>query len=292
MGYSTVCDAVASGKIKGTGRSGKGQAGAEQELFWTPSDFSFTSKSSAVSISDWNTAVAAGNAIYLGVIEEFDANDTEATFYESANGNLRLKTAEAKRVRQYRLVECSCTHASLLSLDGQNGRLLIRTSRGYLKARIEDDGTVVGFKTNQFDVGLLTAATTESPSFTPIDVTFATPIDDDKDVFEDSIDFEFSQVDQVFNASLSASSITQSGTLDFTLRINKDCSDVALSGVLESNLIVEDVNGNVLSKTLTPSGDSYDISVTTALSSAIVYFDGVQNISSVLYTSEDLTVSV
>ena len=292
MSYSTVCNAQSSGTLIGTGRDSKAQVGAEQELFWSPSAFSFASKAAAVDLAQWNTEVANGNLYYLGVIEEFDSNDIEPTFYESPNGNLRLKTANAKRVRQYRLVECACTHAALRSFDGQTGRLFIRTRDGYLKARIESDGTVRGLSTSQFDVGLLTAATVDAPAFTPIDVTFATPSSDDNDVFEDRIDFEFSEVDQIFQAELAASAVTAGATLDFTLAVTKDCSNVPLSGVVVANLKAEDVNGNALTiASVTPNGDNYDVSITTALTSAIVQIDGVQSIGGTLYTSEEITVS-
>lgn len=292
MSFSTACNAAVSGALKATGRDGKAQTGAEQEIFWSPSSFEFANRQDAVDLAAWNTAVAAGNLHYIGVIEEFDANDIEGTFYESPNGNLRLKTANAKRVRQYRLVECACTHAALRSFDGQTGRLFIRTRDGYLKARIEDDGTVRGLATSQFDVGLLTAATVDAPAFTPIDVTYATPSSDDEDVFEDRIDFEFSEVDQVYAAELSASAVSQGGTLDFTLSIDKDCSSVALTGVTEGMLTVKDINGNTLVKTVTPDGDNYSVSVTTALTQVVVAFDGVQDVGGVLYSSQELSVSV
>lgn len=289
MSYSTVCDAEEAGRLKGTGRSGKSQSGAEQELFWSPNDFSFADKNSAVTLADWNTAVAAGNLYYIGVIEEFDSNDTEPTYYESPNGNLRLKTANAKRVRQYRLVECACTHANLLSFDAQNGRLFMRTSKGYLKARIEDSGIVRGFKTTQFDVGLRTAATSDTPGFTPIDVTFETPFDDDKDIFEDVIDFEFSQVDQVFNAEFAISSVASNGTnLTFTLTATKDCSNVALSGLVAANMKFTDANGAVLSTVAMPETGStgvYSVDITTAETVAYVEIDGTQTVASINYVS-------
>lgn len=296
MSFSTVCDAEEAGRLKGTGRSGKSQAGAEQELFWSPNDFSFSDKNNAVSLSQWNSAVAAGNLYYIGVIEEFDANDTEATYYESPNGNLRIKTANAKRVRQYRLVECACTHAALLSFDAQNGRLFIRTSKGYLKARIEDDGTVRGLKTTQFDVGLKTAATSDTPSFTPIDVTYETPFDDDQDVFEDKIDFEFSQVDQVFNAEFKISSVASNGSnLTFTLTATKDCSNVPLSGLVLANMRFLDANGAAFGTVSMPETGStgvYSVDITTAETVADVDIDGVQTVSSINYASEQVRASV
>ncbi|MBO0323463.1 hypothetical protein J0X14_14235 [Muricauda sp. CAU 1633] len=295
MSYSTVCDAEEAGRLKGTARASKAQSGAEQELFWSPNDFSFADKDSATTLADWNTAVAAGNLYYIGVIEEFDSNDTEPTYYESPNGNLRLKTANAKRVRQYRLVECACTHAALLSFDAQNGRLFMRTSKGYLKARLEDDGTVRGFKTTQFDVGLRTAATADAPGFTPIDVTFETPFDDDKDIFEDSIDFEFSQVDQIYNAEFAISSVASDGSnLTFTLTATKDCTNVALSGLTTSHLIFKDANGAELATVSMPETGStgvYSVDITTAETVAYAEIYGVQTVSSINYVSDQYKAS-
>lgn len=290
MSYSTVCDAEEAGRLRGTARSGKSQSGAEQEIFWSPSDFSFDDKNDATSLTKWNEEVANGNLYYIGVIEEFDSNDTEPTYYESANGNLRLKTANAKRVRQYRLVECACTHAALTSFDAQNGRLFLRTSKGYLKARIESDGKVRGLKTTQFDVGLKTAATSDTPAFTPIDVTYETPFDDDMDVFEDKIDFEFSQVDQIFNAEFSISNVASNGTnLTFDLTATKDCSNVALSGLLASHMKFTDGNGAVLNTVSMPETGStgvYSVDITTDETTAFVEVDGVQTVSSINYVSD------
>lgn len=294
-GYSTVCDAQEAGKLKGTARSGKSQAGAEKELFWSTDDFEFSDKSVAVNEDNWNTGVENGKLHYIGVLEEFDSNDAEATFYESTNGDYRAKTAEAKRIRQYRLIECSCTHAALLSFDGQNGRLFIRTSRGYLKARIEKDGKVRGFKTSQFDVGLLTASTNETPSFTPIDVTYATPIDDDKDVFEDKIDFEFSQIDQVENAKLVGSSASSDGSnFTFTITATKGCSSAVLTGAVRADFAFENVNGTVLATaTVTETGTTgvYAVDITTDETTIVFSIDGTKKIASTNYVSEDESIT-
>lgn len=295
MSYSTVCDAEEAGKLKGTGRSGKSQAGAEQELFWSPSDFSFTSKSDAISKTAWDAAVLAGNLYYIGVIEEFDPNDTEPTYYESPNGNLRIKTAEAKRIRQYRLVECSCTHAALLSFDAQNGRLFMRTTKSYLKGRIDSDGSVMGLKTSQFDVGLLTAATVDTPAFTPIDVTFETPVQDDINVFEDKIDFAFSEVDQIENAELSiVGAVTSNGSnLTFDVKAEKGCSGVALTGAVQANFTVKDANGSTLGTfTTVETAGTYAFDVTTAETVVYVEISTPQLIGATIYVSEEIEAKV
>lgn len=295
MSYSTVCDAEEAGKLKGTGRSGKSQAGAEQELFWSPSDFSFASKSDATSKTAWDAAVLAGNLYYIGVIEEFDSNDTEPTYYESVNGNIRLKTAEAKRIRQYRLVECSCTHAALTSFDAQNGRLFMRTTKSYLKGRIDSDGSVMGLKTSQFDVGLLTAATSDTPSFTPIDVTFETPVQDDINVFEDKIDFAFSEVDQIENAELSiVGAVTSNGSnLTFDVKAEKGCSGVALTGATQANFTVKDANGSTIGTVaVVETAGTYAFDVTTAETVVYVEISTPQLIGATIYVSEEIEAKV
>ena len=294
MSFSTVNNGSGSSKLKGTGRSGRGQAGADQELFWSPESFEFASKSSAVTQADWDAAVAAGSLHYIGEVQEMDASDAEPNFYEAAIGNYRLKTAKAKRIRQYRLIESACTHGNLISFDGQNGRLFIKTTNDFLKARLDGDA-VKGFRTSQFDVGLATAATPETPSFTPIDVTFDDPISDDQSVFEDEIDFEFKDIDQVFEADLEAETVASNGTnLTFVLSIEKDGSQDPLAGVTEAMVSVKDANGGELTKTVAQNADGvrYDVDVTTALTGVDVSLLGVQVISSVLWSSEEIRVAV
>ena len=290
MSYSTV-NIADSGNLKGTGRKGKAQAGAVKEVFWASEDFSFASKGAAVDIANWNTAVAAGDLYYLGVVEEFDANDTEPTFYESPNGDYRIKTADAKRIRQYRFIESSGTHASLTSFNGKNGRLFFLTSREYLQGRMS--GTAVqGFKTSQFDVELLTAATSDAPAFTPVNVTFDDPIGDDQNVFEDKIDFSFADVDQIYSVELRASGVTSGASLDFTLDVLEEFSDVPISGVSTSNLVAKSLDGTTLTiASATASGDQYDVSVTTTDSAITLQLDGVQLIGGILYSSAVLNVS-
>lgn len=290
MSYSTV-NIANSGTLKGTGRKGKAQAGAVKEVFWASEDFSFASKGAAVDIASWNAAVAAGDLYYLGVIEEFDSNDTEPTFYESPNGDYRVKTAEAKRIRQFRFIESAGTHAALTSFDGKNGRLFFLTSREYLQGRV-DGNTVKGFKTSQFDVELLTAATNDAPAFTPVNVTFDDPVGDDQNVFEDKIDFTFSEVDQIFNVELIASSVSSGASLDFTLDLREEFSDVPVAAFASSNMKATAPDGTALTiATMTASGDQYTVSVTTAETSITFQVDGVQLVGGVLYASEPITVS-
>lgn len=294
MSYSTACAAEESGRLKGTGRKGNSQAGAVTEIFWATSDQKFASKDAATDIDNWNSEVEAGKLHYIGKIAEMDSNDAEATFYESAIGNLRLKTAESKRIRQYRLVECACTHAALLSFDGQNGRLYLRTDRAFVKATIDRDGIVKGFKTSQFDVGMLVEATPETPAFTPIDVTFENAKNDDINVFEDTIDFTFDEVDQVFNAEFIENTVASNGTnLTFNLVGKKGCSDVPLIGAVTSDFKVTDSNGSQITTfTVSETAGTYAFDVTTAETVVYVDINGVKRIAGTLYLSDEIKVSV
>jgi len=294
MSYSTRNSGTGASKLKGTGRSGRAQVGADQELFWSTEAFEFATKEDAIDIAAWNAAVLAGSIHYIGQVQEMDANDAEPAYYEATIGSYRLKTAKAKRIRQYRLIESAITHSHLTSFDGRNGRLFIKTTEDYLKAVSVGDA-VKGARTSQFDVGLATAATPETPSFTPIDVTFDDPVSDDIAIFEDKLDFEFADVDQVFEADVEVSGVASNGTnLTFTVAFEKDGSGVPLAGVTEAMVSVKDANGGEITKTVVQNADGvrYDIDATTALTGATVSLLNIVTISGILWTSEEVYASV
>lgn len=295
-GYTEACNPSSSGSFIPTlARDGKGQHGPLKELIWTKSDFLVPTTVDAQSQAFWNASIASGDAVYIGEIEEFVANNSAATFYESPNGNIRKEDVAEKRIEQYRLIECACTAAEISKMNGQNGRLWFRSSDGYIVGKCDTDGVQrKGQKTSQFEVGLATRPIVGTPvSYLPIDVTFASPRDDQQNPFDASIDWMFSDLDEVNRADLSATTVATSGTnLTFSLAIGKGCKELALTGAVLANLKVVDVNDNVLVFTVTPNGDNYDIDVTTALTSAKISLDGIQLIGGVLYASDEITVSV
>lgn len=294
-GYTEACDPASSSRAFTLKRDGKGQAGIKKKLMWTKSSLVVPTKDNAKSETYWNSQIALGNAVYVGEIEELVSNNTAATFYESPNGNVRVKDVDSKRIYQFKLVECACTHANLLAMDGANGRLFFETSLGYIVGKDNGDG-VIGQLTSQFEIDIKSEAVAGTPvEYSIIDVTMASPKDDDANPFDGKIDWQFQDLDEVNAAELSANTVAATPTnFTFSLYVGNGCKDLALAGVLAADVKVVDTAGNTLVATVTPNGDRYDVDATTTaqLPSVKVSFDGIRTIGGLLYASDEITVSV
>ncbi len=294
-GYTEACNPSSGSFIPTLARDGKGQYGPLKYLIHSDSDLTGT-KDEVTSLAWWNTQVAAGKARYIGEIEEFVSNNSAATFYESPNGNVRVQDVAEKRIEQYRLIECACTAAEISRLNGLNGRLWFLSSDSYVVGKSAGNGLYQGQKTSQFEVGLATRPIIGTPvSYLPIDVTFATPLDDQRNPFDAAVDFLFSDLDEVNRAFLSASTIASTPTnFTFSLAVGNGCQELPLTGVAVANMKFTDLADNVLVATVTPNGDNYDVDVTTTsqLPSIKMSIDGIQTINSLLYASDEETVTV
>ena len=295
-GYTEACSPSEDGNFFTLARDGKGQVGVLKKLLWTKSSLVAT-RDEAKSQAYWNTQIAAGNAVYVGEIEEFVANNTAATFYESPNGNIRKLDVAEKRIEQYRLIECACTAAQIQKMNGQNGRLFFETEDGYIVGKSTLDGQVQGQQTSQFEVGLATRPVTGTPvSYLPIDVTYASPKDDDANPFDAQIDWAFESLDEVnaMEFTITTAAAATATNFTFSLNIGRGCKELALAGVALADLKFVDPSGNVLTGTVTANGDNYDIDLTTtsALASVKVSSDGIRTINSTLYAGNEFTVAV
>lgn len=298
-GYTEACDPSSSSRAFTLARDGKGQAGIKKKLMWTKSSLVVPTKAEAKSQAYWNTQIAAGNAVYVGEIEELVSNNTAATFYESPNGNTRRKDVAAKRIFQFKLIECACTHANLMSMDGANGRLFFETDLGYIIGKNSGDGAI-GQLTSQFEIDIKSEAVSGTPvEYSIIDVTMASPKDDDANPFDAKIDWTFESLDEVNFADIAlvtGSAVATATTYSFTMSVGNGCKELALAGVIDTMLKGTDANGNVLPvASVAANGanaEHYDVVLTTTslLTSANIALDGIQTINSLLYASDEVTV--
>lgn len=298
MAYTEACDPSSSSRAFTLARDGKGQAGIKKKLMWTKSSLVVPTKDEAKSLTYWNTQVAAGNAVYVGEIEELVSNNSAATFYESPNGNTRVKDVDSKRIYQFKLVECACTHAQLMAMDGANGRLFFETSLGYIQGKDSGDGAI-GQLTSQFEIDILTEAISGTPvAYSVIDVTMASPKDDDANPFDGSIDWTFETLDEVNFAEIElvGAAVATATDYSFTISIGNGCKDLSLANVLAGMLKGEDPAGNVLPVASVGANgvnaEHYDVVLTTtsSLASVKISLDGIQTINSLLYASDEVTV--
>jgi len=297
-GYTEACNPAESGSKNFTlARDGNGQAGIKSAVMWTKADLVVPTKAEAKSIDYWNAQIAAGNAVYVGEIRELISNSAEATFYDAPNGNFRKRDVAATRILRFNFIECACTAAQIQKMDGSNGRLWFETKDGFIVGKNSGAGAV-GQKTSQFDVGLLTEAISGTPvAYLPIDITMATPRDDDANPFDASIDWLFQDLNEVNGTGIAFDTVASDGAnLTFNMTLTKDCTSIPLTGAALANLLFTDANGVefatvTVGEAVAGSG-IYQVDITTALTEANVCIKDIQDIGGLLYASTQNTVSV
>lgn len=121
----------------------EGLVGPPRGLFWTTAAFSFSSNTAAKDIASVNAGIAAGTVIPIGN-GKYSDQSTDATFFEDAPLNIRVKQTDKITVYQVDLAVNACTKAELQKMEGKAGRIFIITDKSYLLGRKNDDGTVQG----------------------------------------------------------------------------------------------------------------------------------------------------
>ena len=282
---TTDSTVVATGGI-GT----KQNIGYFKSLFWTSSDVSKT----VLELKDQATLdalVASGDAIFLGD-GKFEDTSTEQSFFEDAELEIKIEqTAKIKSVK-FTLAACACTSAELEKMENKTGRMFIQTSTGLLVGRY-DDGAGKGWEVSSISVDSTIPVSDTPVEYTTLDITFADHKGDRKNPLRISIDYLFSEVDQVFSAEGTASAVSSNGSvLSGTLDVYKDCTSEKLAGILQAGVKAVDINGNALSiATWTDSSGSYAFGITTALTKAYLSTDGIIQVGGINYNMNSVTVT-
>ena len=280
---------VASG-----GLDKQGLTGAYRGLAWTKEGFSFASKTAAKDIDTWNTAIAAGNIIPIGN-GEFTDQSTDATFYERAALNIRIKQTNKIKALQFEYAVNACTRAELEKMEGKSGRVFTISENGILEGIINDDGTVQGKPLSSIDVDDVEPTEDAPVKTTTVTMTFSNPKGDVRNPFQSTIDFDVEDLDQVFSvAPTVANESTNGSTLTAEFTLVDALGNTVLTGAVAADFYAEDEDGNELTVASAPETGStgvYTVNVTTALTKAYISFDGIRSIGSVLYYLEQTLVT-
>lgn len=292
--YTEVSGAGANTNIVATGGINKlGIVGAYERVFFAESDQKFASIVASKLQDNWDTDAIAGLLTYLGKCK-FEDNSEEAQFFTDQALDINVETVAATKVVRAILQVNACVHAELKKMDGKSGRVYFQTTNGYLIGRYEDDGDVVGREAT-IAVSQRSVPTTDQPvEYTIIDISLTDNDGDELNPFEAKIDWLFSEVEQVYPLTAVVSNETSNGTtIDFDLDIDKAGSNSPLSGAVIGDFVATDEDGNALtiaSVSETGSTGVYAVSITTALDTAIIKFNGRRTISNVTYYLDSLLV--
>lgn len=284
--YSGIVAEAANDSIVATGGLDKqGLTGAYRGLVWTKEGFSFPSITAAKDIDTWNTAIAAGNIIPIGD-GEFTDQSTDATFYERAALNIRIKQTNKIKALQFEYAVNACTRAELEKMEGKSGRVFTISENSILEGVYNDDGTVQGKPLSSIDVDDVEPTEDAPVKTTTVTMTFSDPKGDIRNPFQSSIDFGVQDLDQVFSVAPTVANEASNGSaLSADITLVDALGNTALTGAVLADFYAEDEDGNELtiaSVTETGSTGVYAISITTALTKAYVSFDGIRSIGGVL----------
>lgn len=284
--YSGIVAEAANDSIVATGGLDKqGLTGAYRGLVWTKEGFSFPSITAAKDIDTWNTAIAAGNIIPIGD-GEFTDQSTDATFYERAALNIRIKQTNKIKALQFEYAVNACTRAELEKMEGKSGRVFTISENSILEGVYNDDGTVQGKPLSSIDVDDVEPTEDAPVKTTTVTMTFSDPKGDIRNPFQSSIDFGVQDLDQVFSVAPTVANEASNGSaLSADITLVDALGNTALTGAVLADFSAEDEDGNALtiaSVTETGSTGVYAISITTALTKAYVSFNGIRSIGGVL----------
>lgn len=284
--YSGIVAEAANDSIVATGGLDKqGLTGAYRGLVWTKEGFSFASITAAKDIDTWNTAIAAGNIIPIGD-GEFTDQSTDATFYERAALNIRIKQTNKIKALQFEYAVNACTRAELEKMEGKSGRVFTISENSILEGVYNDDGTVQGKPLSSIDVDDVEPTEDAPVKTTTVTMTFSDPKGDIRNPFQEPIDFGVTDLDQVFSVAPTIANEASNGSaLSADITLVDALGNTALTGAVLADFSAEDEDGNALtiaSVSETGSTGVYAISITTALTKAYVSFNGIRSIGGVL----------
>lgn len=287
--YVESVAASSNNSIVATGGIDKqGLTGAYRGLIWTDSAFSFAGNTAAKDISQHNLGVAAGTVVPLGK-GKFTDQSTDATFFEDAPLNIRIKQTDKIVSLQFDIALNACTEAELQKMEGKTGRVFLITDKSFLKGRKNDDGTVQGRPLSSIDVDRIEPTDDSPVAYATVTMTLDDPKGDIRNPFEAAIDWDVEELDLVFAVAPTVSNESSNGS-QITVEIELDdaLGNTDLDGAVLADFKAEDVDGNALTiASVTPGANPnenvYTVVITTTETSAYVSFDGIRSINSVLY---------
>jgi len=293
--YTEVSGAGANTNIVASGGiNSKGIIGAYERVFFAESTQEFASITALKIQDNWDTAAVAGTLTYLGKCK-FEDNSEEAQFFTDAALDINEETTSATKVVRSILQVNAVVHAELKKMDGKTGRIYFQTTNGFVVARLQDDGKPQG-RNATISVSQRSLPTTEQPvEYTTIDITFTDNDGDELNPMEAKIDWLFSEIEQVYPLTATVDSVTSGSALAFDLTVTKSGSNAPLAGAVSGDFSATDDDGNALtiaSVSETGSTGVYAISITTALTTAYIRFNGRRTIAGSTYYLDTIIVKV
>ena len=220
----------------------KNTFGVTVSLYFTKSDFNFSSFTAFADQGEWLSGIASGDIIPISCIEDVEDLSDEAKYYDSPIGR-RVTIFNGKYRFSYKANLPFDTHKKLQSLSNQDVKVFKADLNGNVIGTSSDGIKVEGFTVSMVNVEKLRGATADSPSWT----VFHIEEDDPKEINEYGVcfvpDWSIYDLDGIVNV-LTEGVIGVPFGFILSLYVYADCginedgsiNQMPISGLLESNI--------------------------------------------------------
>ena len=277
--YSELCvsDAVLLGT--GVGNCAK-SLGADVKFFLTEDTFTGTAAQLKTK-AYWEAGIVAKTVIPFPAVQEIEAQDVEASYFESAAGSSYLVKAE-KRKTMFQFIENIVTHSGMKSHSDRGWNIWYYTEKGYLRCHTKAVDSYEGLKAARFFVNAQTTQNFSDPSHTPVIIEQNDVNDWDMEYGVLQPDFDMKDLEGVYQASVVVNSATAAiGVITVNAKVSVKGTNAPLTGLLIGDLALKTSLGvdiTITSVTETGVTGVYAVVATSAATSGTV---GLKNVVTV-----------
>jgi len=210
------------------------QIGAPEKLFFTNVDFQFDTETLAKTESQWGIDIAAQDILPSPLVEEFDDNSEDDTYYVSPITSLATFIREGKADFTFRFKYDPCLDKRLRGLNGQQKRLIWVDASNNVVGTSPDDTVFKGIISGTLRVQKWKMSTGDNISFTEIRFAAESNYERSDQVAAYKADFNIKGLNGIQPATLTEVS---SSATEIVVDVTTSCGGIAIEGLTDSDFV-------------------------------------------------------
>ena len=265
--------------ITGVSNDCQWDVGAPAKLILEDIDHSFATITAAKDESGWGTAIQAKTILPLPLIEEFDDNSEEDTYYTSPITAIDRFVREGKTKFKFRIAYDPCLYKRLRGLNGSKQRLIIADINNNVIGTSPDDTVFQGVELATIQVEKWVHSSGDAPSFIPIHMVIKSNVERNDKVAMFNVDWDIMGLNGVQPATLT---VVSTSATDIVVDVATSCDGVAISGITELTDFIFLESDGTTEEAVTGVAEDSSISGRYTVSGAAFTTGGTLNLNGVI----------
>lgn len=274
--FNQLTDCATADVITGVSENCQWDVGAPAKLILEDVDHSFATITAAKDESGWGTAIQAKELLPLPLVEEFDDNSEEDTYWTSPINSLDKFIREGKTKFKFRIAYDPCLYKRLRGLNGSKQRLIMSDINNNVIGTSPDDTKFQGVELEVIQVEKWVHSTGDAPSWIPLHVVIKSNIERNDKVAIYQVDWDIMGLNGVQPATLTE--VGTSSATEIVVNIATSCDGVAISGITENTDFIFLESDGTTEEPITGVAESATISGQYTLSGAAFTTGGTLNL--------------